>query len=88
MDLTHQFREDPLDRPLVLSTPQGCVPTFVADGNHRAVALALRMQSGDFTPQQAYLGVGANPVGRPLLERLCGIVRRTRERITTAIGDR
>lgn len=75
VDLIRQFREDPLDRPLVLSTRRGCVPTFVADGNHRAVALALRMRSGDFTPQRAYLGVGANPVAKPLLERICGVVR-------------
>lgn len=88
VDLIHQFREDPLDRPLVLSTRQGCVPTFVADGNHRAVALALRMQSGDFTPPRAYLGVGANPVVRPFLERLCGAIRRVRERITASTGDR
>ena len=70
-----RFREDPPDGPLILSTRRGCVPRFVADGNHRAVALVLRMQSGDFSPRRAYLGVGANPVLRPALERLCGVVR-------------
>jgi hypothetical protein len=74
VDLVRQFRDDPPEGALVLSTRQGCVPTFVADGNHRAVALALELLSGDFTPQRAYLGVGANPVVRPLLQRVCGIV--------------
>ncbi|WP_128477469.1 hypothetical protein [Halorussus pelagicus] len=60
--------------PLVVSTREGCVPRYVADGNHRAVALALRMRSGEFAPQRAYLGVGANPVAKPLFERLCGAV--------------
>jgi hypothetical protein len=62
--------------PFVLSTREGCVPRYVADGNHRAVALALRMRSGDFSPQRAYLGAGANPVAEPLVERLCGAVER------------
>ena len=61
--------------PLVVSTREGCVPRYVADGNHRAVALALRMRSGEFSPQRAYLGVGSNPVAKPLLERLCGELR-------------
>ncbi|WP_276300150.1 hypothetical protein [Halorussus lipolyticus] len=61
--------------PLVVSTREGCVPRFVADGNHRAVAHVLRMRSGEFTPQRAYLGVGRNPVAKPLLERVCGAVR-------------
>ncbi|MFC4357947.1 hypothetical protein ACFO0N_08295 [Halobium salinum] len=66
-----EFRE-----PLVLSTRRGCVPRFVADGNHRAVALALALLDGrPYTPQPAYLGVGANPVFRPLTERLCGVAR-------------
>jgi hypothetical protein len=75
VDLIRRFRKDPLDRPLVLSTRRGCVPRYVADGNHRAVALALELLSGDFRPQRAYLGIGANPAGRPLLQRLCGVVR-------------
>ncbi|UPV72853.1 hypothetical protein M0R89_09850 [Halorussus limi] len=60
--------------PLVLSTREGCVPRYVADGNHRAVALALRMRSGEFSPQRAYVGVGANRVVRPLRQRICGAV--------------
>lgn len=78
-----EFVEEMPEGPLVLSTREGCVPRYVADGNHRAVALALRARSGEFEPQRAYLGVGANPVARPLLERLCGAVRRlvnTKER--------
>ncbi|WP_137283796.1 hypothetical protein [Halorussus salinisoli] len=69
-----EFREEMPEGPLVLSTREGCVPRFVADGNHRAVALALRMRSGDFSPQRAYLGVGSNRVAKPLSERLCGAV--------------
>ena len=61
--------------PLVVSTREGCVPRFVADGNHRAVAHALRMRSEEFTPPRAYLGIGRNPVAKPLLERLCGVGR-------------
>lgn len=70
-----RFRERPPGGPLVLSTRRGCVPRYVADGNHRAVALALRLRSGEFSPPRAYLGVGSNPVVRPLLERICGVVR-------------
>jgi hypothetical protein len=71
-----RFREEPPDGPLILSTRRGCVPRYVADGNHRAVALALDLLAGEpWRPQQAYLGVGTNPVGRPLLERVCGFVR-------------
>jgi hypothetical protein len=48
----------------------------VADGNHRAVALALDLLAGEsFRPPRAYLGVGTNPVGEPILERVCGVVR-------------
>ncbi|UPV98878.1 hypothetical protein M0R88_10070 [Halorussus gelatinilyticus] len=67
-----EFVDEMPDGPLVVSTREGCVPRYVADGNHRAVALALRIRSGEFSPQRAYLGVGANPVAKPLLERLCG----------------
>ncbi|WP_135826416.1 hypothetical protein [Halorussus ruber] len=69
------FVEEMPDGPLVVSTREGCVPRFVADGNHRAVAHALRMRSGEFAPQRAYLGIGRNPVAEPLLERVCGVVR-------------
>lgn len=65
------------DRELVLATRRGCVPWTVADGNYRAVAKALYiLDGGEYTPQNAYLGVGANPVTRPLRERACGLLRR------------
>lgn len=65
------------DRALVLSTRRGCVPWTVADGNYRAVAKALYvLGGGDYSPQPAYLGVGANPVSTPLRERVCGRLRR------------
>lgn len=73
-----QFRASLPDGPLVLATRQGCTPITVADGNHRAVALALRLLDGEYyQPPRAYLGIGANPVLRPLLERVCGVVQRT-----------
>lgn len=71
-----EFVEEMPEGPLVISTREGCVPRFVADGNHRAVAYALRMRSGEFTPQRAYLGVGRNPVAEPLFERVCGVIKR------------
>ena len=74
-----EFADEMPAGPLVVSTREGCVPRYVADGNHRAVALALRIRSGEFAPQCAYLGVGANPVAKPLLERLCGELRGLRE---------
>lgn len=71
-----RFRENPPGGPLVLSTRRGCVPRYVADGNHRAVALGLDLLGGEpWRPPRAYLGVGANPVARPFLERLRGFVR-------------
>jgi hypothetical protein len=63
--------------PLVVATRQGCAPWYVADGNHRATALALRLlETDDYRPQPAYLVVAPNPVIRPAYERLCGLVRR------------
>jgi hypothetical protein len=62
--------------PLVVATRQGCAPWYVADGNHRATALALRLvETDDYRPQPAYLVVTPNPVLRPAYERLCGLVR-------------
>jgi hypothetical protein len=74
-----EFVEEMPEGPLVVSTREGCVPPFVADGNHRAVAHALRIRSGEFTPQRAYLGVGRNPVAKPLFERVCGVAERILE---------
>lgn len=71
-----EFVEEMPEGPLVVSTREGCVPRFVADGNHRAVAHALRMRTGEFTPPRAYLGVGRNPVAKPLFERVCGVMKR------------
>ena len=63
--------------PLVVATRRGCAPWYVADGNHRATALALHLlETGEYEPQPAYLVVVPNPVLRPALERLCGLVRR------------
>ena len=65
--------------PLVVATRQGCAPWHVADGNHRAVALGVRLvETGEYDPQPAYLAVAPNPVLRPALERLCGLFRRLR----------
>lgn len=62
---------------LVVSTRRGCVPWTIADGNHRAVAKAAYLHGGGtYEPQEAYLGVGANPVVDPLRERVCGGLRR------------
>lgn len=71
------FVDEMPEGPLVVSTREGCVPRYLADGNHRAVALALRGRSeaGEFSPPRAYLGVGANRVLRPLAQRVCGAVR-------------
>lgn len=71
------FVDEMPEGPLVVSTREGCVPRYLADGNHRAVALALRVRSeaGEFSPPRAYLGVGANRVLRPLAQRVCGAVR-------------
>lgn len=67
--------------PLVLSTSRGKVPWHVADGNHRAVATALALRRGrSYEPVPAYLCVGANPVLKPLGERLCGLLGRYHRR--------
>jgi len=65
--------------PLVIATRRGCAPWHVADGNHRAVAVGVRLlETGEYDPQLAFLAVAPNPVLRPALERLCGLVRRLR----------
>jgi hypothetical protein len=64
---------------LIVATRTGCVPWYVADGNHRATARACHLlDTGAYEPQPAYLAVGANPVLRPLYERVCGVLRRAR----------
>lgn len=67
--------------PLIVATRRGCAPWYVADGNHRATALALHLLETDrYDPQPAYLVVTPNPVVRPLIERVCGFVRRLVDR--------
>lgn len=68
-------REGVPREPLVISTRQGDTPWHVADGNHRAVAEALRLRRGErYDRRPAYLCVGANPVVKPLVERVRGLV--------------
>jgi hypothetical protein len=61
---------------LVLTKRRGSGPPRVADGNHRASAIALHLlRTGQYRSQRAYLGIGANPVLRPLRHRLYGLLR-------------
>ena len=70
--------------PLVLTKRRGRGPPRVADGNHRAIATALRLlRTDEYRPQVAYLGVGANPVARPLVRRTLGVF----DRLCRAVGD-
>ena len=51
----------------------------LADGNHRATAAALYLlRNGEYRPQRAYLGIGANPVLEPLWQRIRGAIARLR----------
>lgn len=66
---------------LVLTTPRGYTPWVVADGNHRATARALHLlETGEYDPQPAFLAVTANPVLKPLYERLGGVLHRVLRR--------
>ncbi|MGN8214887.1 MULTISPECIES: hypothetical protein [Halococcus] len=59
--------------PLVLTKRRGSGPPSIADGNHRATAIALHLvRTGEYRPQRAYLGIGANPVLEPLWQRVRG----------------
>lgn len=70
-----------VEEPLVLSTRRGAVPWHVADGNHRAAAMALSLRrGGEYAPWPAYLCVGSNPVLEPLLQRVRGLFGRLRAR--------
>lgn len=63
--------------PLIVRTRRGATPWFVADGNHRATAAALRsLETGRYEPVPAYVAVTANPVLRPALVRVRGLVQR------------
>lgn len=69
---------DELDA-LVLTKRRGQGGPAVADGNHRATAIALHaLRTGEYRPQRAYLGVGANPVLKPLYQRIRGALSRLR----------
>ena len=70
-----------VEEPLILSTRQGAVPWHVADGNHRAAAMALSLRRGGaYVPWPAYLCVGSNPVFKPLIQRVYGLFQRLRGR--------
>lgn len=64
----------------VIRTRKGRTPRVVVDGNHRAVARVLSGLRGSAGPleeppsQPVYIGVRANPVLRPAIERLGGIL--------------
>lgn len=65
--------------PLVLTKRRGRGPPAVADGNHRATAIALHLlRTDEYRSQRAYLGIGANPVLRPVRQQLCGLLGRLR----------
>jgi hypothetical protein len=67
---------------LIVATRTGCVPWYVADGNHRATARACHLlETGEYDSQPAFLAVGSNPILRPLYERACGVLRRIRGRL-------
>lgn len=63
--------------PLVVRTRRGATPWFVADGNHRATAAALRtLETGRYEPVPVYVAVTANPVLGPMLDRIRGLAQR------------
>ena len=85
---------DGLD-PLVVRTRRGATPWYVADGNHRATAVALRRldAAGEgpvddenrpvadgYDPVTVHVAVTENPVARPALDRLRGLLQRPRGR--------
>ncbi|UHQ95987.1 hypothetical protein [Natrinema halophilum] len=63
--------------PLVVRTRRGATPWFVADGNHRATAAAMRiLETGRYDLVPAYVAVTANPVRRPTVDRIRGLIQR------------
>jgi hypothetical protein len=65
--------------PLVVRTRRGRTPWYVVDGNHRTTAIALHyLETGEYDPQPAYVAVTGNPVIRPILDRIGGLVQRLR----------
>lgn len=69
---------DTLD-PLVIRTRRGATPWYVADGDHRATATALRaVETERYDPLPAFVGVTPNPVVGPLVARIRGVLQRLR----------
>jgi len=65
--------------PVVVRTRRGRTPWHVVDGNHRITAVALHyLETGEYDPQPAYVAVTGNPVIRPVLDRVGGLVQRLR----------
>lgn len=65
--------------PLVIRTRRGATPWYVADGDHRATAAALRViETGVYDPLPAFVGVTPNPVLGPLAARIRGLLQRLR----------
>jgi len=92
-DAVKRYRDD-LDSgtrfdPLIVRTRRGATPWFVADGNHRATAAALRfLETGRYEPLPAYVAVTANPVFGPMIDRIRGLTRRLIGRTIGHRGDR
>lgn len=89
-DAVRKYREELSEGvspdPLIVRTRRGATLWFVADGNHRGTAIALRMiETGRYEPQPAYVAVSANPVVKPLIDRVRGALQRLRGR---SIGRR
>lgn len=75
--------------PLVVRTRRGRTPWFVVDGNHRATGVALHaVETGQYVPQTAYVAVTANPVVRPAIQRLRGVLQRVGGRTIGHDGSR
>lgn len=65
--------------PIVVRTRRGRTPWYVVDGNHRTTAVALHyLETGEYDPQPAYVAVTGNPLIRPVLDRVGGLVQRLR----------
>ena len=93
LDAVATYRDDvaagrPLD-PLVVRTRRGRTPWVVVDGNHRATGVALHsIETGEYVPQTAYVAVTANPVVRPAIARIRGVLQRLGGRTIGHDGSR
>lgn len=62
---------------LVIAKRRGCRNPRILDGNHRAMAIALHLlEQEQYVPIEAYIGIGAQPVLQPFMERVCFAVKR------------